>query len=87
MRKVKLLILTGSSKIKEKHLEIARENRVNIIETDFRTFPAAKNIILSKPISTLMNMKEIICFNENDDVNDFLDIANKTKYKLIPFIW
>lgn len=85
-RKVKLLILTGSSKIKEKHLEIAKQNKVNIIETDLRTFPAAKNIILSKPISSLMNTKDIICFNENDDVNDFLDIANKTKYSYFPVI-
>ena len=85
-RKVKLLILTGGSKIKDKHLEIAKKNKVNIIETDLRTFHAAKTIILSNPISSLMSSQDIICFNENDDVNDFLDIANKTKYSYFPVI-
>lgn len=85
-KKVKLLILTGSSRIKEEHLEIARNNHVNIIKTELNTFSAARNIILSKPISSVMNTNDIICFNENDDVNDFIDIANKTRYSYFPVI-
>lgn len=85
-KKVKLLILTGSSRIKEEHLEIARKNHVNIIKTELNTFNAARNIILSKPISSIMNTNDIICFNENDDVNDFIDVANKTKYSYFPVI-
>lgn len=83
---IKLLILTGSSRIKEEHLEIAKRNRVNIIKTELNTFSAARNIILSKPISSIMNTDNIISFNENDDVNDFIDVANKTKYSYFPVI-
>lgn len=85
-KKVKLLILTGSSKIKDEHLEIAIKNKVNIIKTELNTFSAARNIVLSKPIKTLMNTENIICFNENDDVNDFVDIANKTKFSYFPVV-
>lgn len=85
-KKVKLLILTGSSKIKEEHIEIARKNHVNIIKTDLNTFSSAKYIMLSKPISSVMKSDNVIFFNENDDVNDFIDIANKTKYSYFPVV-
>lgn len=85
-KKVKLLVLTGSSRIKDEHLEIAKKNHVNIIKTELSTFCAARNIILSKPISDIMNTNEIICFNENDDVNDFVDVANKTKFSYFPVL-
>lgn len=85
-KKVKLLVLTGSSRIKDEHLEIARKNHVNIIKTELSTFCAARSIILSKPISDIMNTNDIICFNENDDVNDFIDVANKTKFSYFPVL-
>ena len=37
--KVKLLILSGDARIKEEHLEIARQNKVNIIRTPYTTYP------------------------------------------------
>lgn len=84
---VKLLILTGSSRIKDEHLEIAKANKVNIIKTEMNTFDAARRIILSKPIETvMMNSDKIITFNENDELNDFIDMANKTKYSYFPVI-
>ncbi|HPF82865.1 MAG TPA: putative manganese-dependent inorganic diphosphatase [Bacilli bacterium] len=84
--KVKLLILTGSSKIKDEHLEIAKMNNVNIIKTEFSAFNAARNIALSKLVKDVMNDHDIIGFNENDDVNDFIDVANKTKHSIFPVI-
>ena len=86
MKKVKLLILTGSSRIKDEHLEIAKKNKVNILKTELSTFNAARMFTLSKPISAVMNSEDIICFNENDEVNDFIDTANKTKYSYFPVV-
>lgn len=84
--KIKMLILTGSSKIKEEHLELAKKNRVNIIKTDLNTFSAARMIVLSKPISYIMNKTNIVSFNENDYVDDFVEIANKTRYSYFPVV-
>lgn len=82
----KLIILTGNSKIHDEHIEIAKKNKVNIIKTELNTFNSAKLISLSKDINTLVHKNDIVCFDENDDVNDFVAIANKTKYSNFPVI-
>lgn len=82
----KLIILTGSSRIHDEHLEIAKKNKVNVIKTDLNTFNSAKLISLSKNINELVKNDEVICFNETDDVNDFIAIANKMKYSNFPVV-
>lgn len=84
--KAKLIILTGSSKIHDEHVEIAKKNKVNIIKTSLNTFNSAKLISLSKDINTLVHKNDIVCFDENDEVNDFIAIANKTKFSNFPVI-
>ena len=83
---VKLIILTGNSEIKPSHIEIAKQNKVNIIKTDFYSYQVAKLINLCNYSNTILNKKDIICFKENDEVRDFIDIANKTKYSNYPII-
>ena len=82
----KLIILTGHNKIHDEHLEIAKQNKVNIIKTDLDTFNAAKLITLSKDIENLTKKNDIISFNENDTVNDFISIASKMKYSNFPVV-
>lgn len=82
--KVKLIILTGSSKIKDEHLKIAEANKVNIIKTNYFSFKVAKLIGLSNYVNGIINKDNIICFDENEDVRDFIDVANKTKYSYFP---
>ena len=84
--KVKLIILTGNSYIKDKHLNLAKKNKVNIIKTDLDTFNTARRITLANYIETLCNNDNIICFNENEYVREFQDIANKTKYSNYPIV-
>ena len=83
---VKLIILTGNSEIKPSHIEIAEQNKVNIIKTDFYSYQVAKLINLCNYSNTILNKKDIICFKENDEVRDFIDIANKTKYSNYPIV-
>lgn len=84
--KAKLIILTGSSKIRDIHLEIAKKNRVNIIKTDYFSFKVAKLIGLSNYVKQVINNKDIICFDENEDVKDFVETANKKKFSFFPVI-
>lgn len=84
--KVKLLILTGNSYIKDRHLKAAKKNNVNIIKTDFDTFNTSRRIILANYVSTITTNKNIISFDENEDVRDFTDVANKTKYSNYPIV-
>lgn len=84
--KVKLIIITGPNSIKKEHLELARLNKVNIINTKNSTILAARKINLSNKVVTLDYETNISVINENDSVSDFIKFANKTKYSYYPVI-
>lgn len=83
---VKLIIITGDNEIKDSHLEIARKNKVNIIKTSLRTFNVVKIIGMCNYAETLMYSNNIVSFHENDFVKDFIEIANKLRYKVFPVL-
>ena len=83
---IKLLIVTGGHKIKEEHLKLAKERHVNIIYTPYGTLETAKIINLSNKVSTIMERRKFLCINENDDINKFIGIANKTRYSYYPVL-
>ena len=84
--KVKLIIITGPNSIKKEHLELARLNKVNIINTKNSTILAARKINLSNKVETLNYETNISVINENDSVSDFIKFANKNKYSYYPVI-
>ena len=81
---VKLIILTGSSRIKDEHIEIARKNKVNIIKTDYFSFRVARLITLSNYVEEIINREQIVYFDENEDVKDFIQTATDTRYSYFP---
>ncbi len=83
---VKLIIITGNNEIKESHLEIARKNKVNIIRTNLRTFNVVKIIGMCNYAKTLMYSDNIVSFQETDFVKDFIESANKLRYKVFPVL-
>lgn len=83
---VKLLIVTGNHKIKDEHLKLAREKKVNIIVTPYSTLIASRRINLANSVSTINYVKDILCISEYENVSDFMGIANKTRYSYYPVI-
>lgn len=83
---VQLLIITGGHKLKEEHLELARKNNVNIISTPFNTLISARRINLANNVSTINYIKNVLCVNEYDNVSDFTNLANKTRYSYYPVV-
>ena len=83
---VKLIIITGPNTIKKEHLELARKNKVNIINTKYNTIITARRFNLANNISTLSYRKNILCISEHENVSDFMNIANKTRYSYYPVI-
>ncbi len=83
---VKLIIITGGYDIKEEHLKIAMENQVNIIRTPYDTLTSTKMFHLSNKVSVIFNHEKILCINENEDVKEFVNIANKTRYSYYPVL-
>ena len=84
--KVRLIVITGNHQIKKEHLIMAKKNKVNIISTGFDTLPTAKIFNLSNKVSTIIRDKDVLCINENEDLSEFIKIANKTRYSYYPVL-
>jgi manganese-dependent inorganic pyrophosphatase len=82
---VKLIIITGNNVIKEKHIEIAKKNKVNIVRTPLRTFNVVKIIGMCNYAKTLLDTQATI-FEELDYVRDFNEIHDKLRFKMYPVI-
>lgn len=85
-KKLKLVILTGGFELDNDCLTLAKKNKTNVISTIDDTFKTANMISLCNYLKTMMMTKQIISFNENDELNASLDIANKVKYTNYPVV-
>ena len=83
---IKLMIITGNGYVKDKHLEIAKKNRVNIIRTDFDTYHVSRVLTLSNYIKTLIRSYNPAKFIDTDYVDDVIDINNKLKHTNYPIV-
>ena len=83
---IKLIVITGGHKVKDEHLELAKEKKVNIISTPYSTLETIKILNLSNKVTTIMDGNKFLCINENDDLNKFINIANKTRYSYYPVL-
>lgn len=86
LNKIKLIVLTGDSYIKEEHIKIARENKVNIVRTKMDTFTSAKLIGLSNYIYTLTENNTPYTFDYNDYYDDFVDKSTKLRHNNYPVV-
>ena len=83
---IKLLIIVGNGEIKEEHIQIAKQNKVNIIRTHFDTFHTAKLIGLSNYVKNLLTDTRTISFNENDYYDDFKEKSVKLGHNNYPVV-
>ena len=84
--RVKLIIITGDGNIKENHLEIARQNRVNVIRTNYDTYHVSRLLSLSNYLKTLIRSYNPTKFYDTDYVSDVLDINNRLKHTNYPIV-
>lgn len=84
--KAKLIILTGNSEIKDIHLDIARKNKVNIIRTNFDSFTTTRKIWLANYLNTIKGTQDVICFYEDDSMDEVNDKTKRFKYSNYPVI-
>lgn len=84
--KIKLLIIVGNLEIKEEHIQIAIQNKVNIIRTSYDTFRTAKLIGLANYAKTLLTNMRNVSFNENDYYTEFRDKSIKFGFNNYPVV-
>ncbi len=83
---VKLIIITGDLEIVPDLLDLAAQNKVNIIGTAYQTYYTAKNISLSKYVKDIMKDKDIMMFFEEDYLNDCKEDIEQSKHSKFPII-
>jgi len=84
--KVNLIVLTDGQVLEEEHLQMARDNKVNVITTKWRMLDTIKKFNFCNKVSSIMSSKRLHTVNEEDDLSDFLSLASKAKYTYYPII-
>lgn len=80
-----IIILTNGVEMKDEFLEIAKQNNVDVISTNYDGITTANLVVLSNFIKN--NLKdEIITVNENDSLYEVLELANKKKFSNYPVL-
>lgn len=83
---VQLIVLVGNHQIKDEHLEIAKKNKVNIIQTPFDTFHTAKMIGLSEYVKKLLSDERIEKLEPDEYFDNFLALSGKQGYNNYPIV-
>jgi len=83
---VKLIIIVGNLEIKQEHINIARENKVNIIRTTYDTFHTSKSIGLSNYCKNIFTDLRTVSFNEEDYYDEFKEQCIKLGHNNYPVV-
>ena len=83
---VKLIILVGNSEIKDKHLQEAIKNKVNIISTENGSFEVSNLLNLSNYCLKINASSTPISVKESDFLSDFEDLTNKLSFSNYPVV-
>ena len=84
--RVKLIILSNDSYIKEEHIELAKKNGVSIIRTPYDTYKSSRLVSLANYIKTMIKIYSPTTFKETDYVSDIVVINNVQKHTNYPVI-
>lgn len=84
--KASMIILTNGIAMKPEHLEIAKKNNVDVIQTNYDTLKTSNLAVLSNFVKDNIIENEIIFVNENDSLTEVIDIASKKKFSNYPVV-
>lgn len=84
--KVKVLILTGKTKISDSLLNLAKENGVSVISVDCDTYKASNLINQCNFLESILTKENLIVFNENDYVDDIKEVMLNHNFRFYPIV-
>lgn len=84
--KIKMIILVSNASMKEEHIKLAQENKINIIATPLNSLEVVKYMSLSNYVKNIIEEKSNLYIYNTDYYNDFLDKHAKIKKDSYPVI-
>ncbi len=83
---VKLIVVTGDLNVPHDLVQMSLQNKVNIIRTPYNTYYTARNIGLSKFVNYTMKSENLMCFKEDDYLDDCKEDIENSKHSKFPII-
>ena len=83
---IKLVILVNNVQLNDTLIELAKENRVNIVSVPMGTFKASNMIKLCNYVKLININPNPITFKDVDYRNDFIDVSSKLGHTNYPIV-
>ncbi len=80
---ISLLILTISSKLDDKLLELAKENNVAVISTGLSTFMVARILPQAVPVEYVMTRDDLVVFHKDDLIDDVREKMSQSRFQVL----
>ena len=85
-KRVGTIVITGDNEIKTEHLEIAKKNKINVIQTSKTSLEVIFKIMFSNYIENFNFVEQFVCADEDIYLSDLDDIILNTKHSYYPVI-
>ncbi len=80
------LILTGGSPLNPAVEHLADDKGATVISTPVDTFTAARMLLMSIPVGSIMQAKELVMFHEDDLLDELKKIMLNTRFRNYPVV-
>lgn len=84
--RVQLIIIAGGMPIPQKYIDMAKTKGVTMLSVPMDTYYVSKVINQCNDVSTIMRSKNIICFYENDYLEDIKEEMIHTHFRNYPVV-
>lgn len=83
---ISLLILTISSKLDNRLMELAKENNVAVISTGLSTFMVARILPQAVPVEYVMTKEDLVVFHKDDLIDDVREKMSQSRFRSYPVL-
>lgn len=83
---ISLLILTISSTLDDRLMELAKENNVAVISTGLSTFMVARLLPQAVPVAYVMTREDLVVFHKDDLIDDVREKMSQSRFRSYPVL-
>lgn len=85
-KRARLIIVTGDLNIPEKTVKLAKNNKINIIISPYKTYYTTKNISLSKYVKDIMKSQDLLKFYDEDYLDECKEDITNSRHSKFPIV-